>query len=629
MKRSISVCLDDLTFTDYDIYLFKEGSHTKLYKKLGAHIVEKDGRKGVYFAVWAPNSPFVSVVGDFNGYNKDANPLKKDKNSGIWSGFVENAKIYQTYKFHIETPFGAYNLKADPFAFFSEKPPKSASVIYDLSGFEWEDGEWLKKRSQNFDKPMSIYEVHLGSWKRKSYGIYLNYKELAYELVEYMKKMGFTHVELLPITEHPYDGSWGYQSTGYFSPTARFGEPKDFMAFVNIMHKNGFGVIMDWVPSHFAVDGHGLIAFDGTALYEYEDPRLGYHPEWKSSVFDYSKGEVRSFLLSSAHFWFDMYHIDGLRVDAVASMIYRDYARKEWIPNRFGGRENLEAIDFLKKLNESCYRDFKGITMIAEESTAFPKVTWPVDKDGLGFGYKWNMGWMHDTLEYFKVDPVFRKYHHHQITFSFVYAFSENYILPLSHDEVVHMKGSLINKMPGDIERKFANLRALFGFMFAHPGKKLLFMGDEIAQYGEWNFASEVDWQVLENPLNKGVQELLKTLNSIYKSEKALWLDCNSSGFELLYDHAEQNIVIFKRKNGDEEIIVVCNFADFTYNDFEFGVDKNSTYVQIFNSQDPTFGGWGMENDVIETYEKPMHNRKYSIRLDLPPLSVLYLKPVS
>ncbi len=625
----MNVHLGDLVFTDYDTYLFKEGSHTTLYKKLGAHIVEKYGKIGVYFAVWAPHSPYVSVVGDFNWYNKDTHPLKKDENSGIWSGFVEDAKIYQTYKFYIETPFGTCNLKADPFAFFNEKPPKSASVIYDLSAFKWEDKEWLKKRTQNFDKPMSIYEVHLGSWKRKSDGNYLSYTELACDLVEYMKKMDFTHIELLPITEYPYDGSWGYQSTGYFSPTARFGKPSDFMEFVNIMHKNGFGIIMDWAPSHFAVDGHGLISFDGTALYEYEDSRLGYHPEWKSSIFDYSKGGVRSFLLSSAHFWFDLYHIDGLRVDAVASMIYRDYARKEWIPNKFGGRENLEAIDFLKKLNENCYRDFDGITVIAEESTAFPKVTWPVDKDGLGFGYKWNMGWMHDTLEYFKVDPVFRKYHHHQIMFSFAYAFSENYVLPLSHDEVVHIKGSLINKMPGDIEKKFANLRALFGFMFSHPGKKLLFMGDEIAQYGEWNFASEIDWQVLENPLNRGLQELLKTLNSIYKSERALWLDCDNSGFELLYDHAEQNIVIFKRKNGENEIIVVCNFADFTYKNFEFGIDKNSTYTQIFNSQDPNFGAWVIENNIIETYKKPLHNRKYSIRLALPPLSVLYLKPVS
>ena len=476
---------------ELDIYLFKQGTHTKLYEKLGAHMMVHESKAGVLFSVWAPNAESVTVRGDFNDYDTHAHPLKRrEDDSGIWEGFIEGVEEGLTYKYHIVSKF--HNIvhdKSDPFAFYSEKPSKSASRVWSLDAYMWEDKAWMKERYEHnsHDAPISVYEMHLGSWMRKveEDNRYLTYKELSVELVTYLKQMNYTHVEFMPLTEYPYFGSWGYQVVGYFSATARFGEPEDLMYLIDVLHQNGIGVIMDWVPSHFAVDMHGLINFDGTALYEHEDPRQGYHPEWGSIIFNYGRNEVKSFLISSAMFWLEKYHVDGIRVDAVASMLHLDYAREEgeWIPNIHGGNENLEAVDFLRRLNESVYAAFPDIIMIAEESTAWPMVTRPTDIGGLGFGFKWNMGWMHDTLKYMKYDPIHRQHHHNQLTFSLWYAFDEHFMLPLSHDEVVHMKGSLINKMPGDDNQKFANLRAMYGYMMAHPGKKLLFMGGDIAQY--------------------------------------------------------------------------------------------------------------------------------------------------
>ncbi|WP_457565026.1 1,4-alpha-glucan branching protein GlgB [Caminibacter sp.] len=624
----------DITrFSDFDIYLFKEGTHTELYNKFGAHFMKREGKEGVYFAVWAPHAKEVSVVGDFNSYDETKHPLKKrDDESGIWEGFVEGVKKGQTYKYSILTPFNERLLKADPFAFFAETPPKSASRVWDIEGFRWKDFEWMRERKDKnrINQAINIYEVHLGSWKRKN-GEYLNYIEYAKELSRYVKEMGYTHVELLPITEYPFKGSWGYQVSGYFAPTARYGTPQEFMEFVDIMHKEGIGVILDWVPSHFVTDGHGLIAFDGMALYEYEDPRKGYHPEWKSAVFDYSKGEVRSFLISSANFWLDKYHIDGIRVDAVASMLYLDYGRKEgeWVPNKYGGNINLEAVEFLKALNEKCYGRFPDIMMIAEESTAFPGVTKPVFAGGLGFGFKWNMGWMHDTLNYFKLDPIYRKHHHNQITFSMWYAYDEHFILPLSHDEVVHMKGSLINKMPGDLNQKFANLRALFSYMIAHPGKKLLFMGGEIGQFKEWDYDSELDWEVLKNPLNLNLNKMLKKLYNLYKSEAALFKwDDDRRGFEWINaNDAERSVLSFIRQYKDEKIVVVCNFADFEYKNYLLGVPNYGIYEEIFNSQSREFDGWDYNKKrVLKSEKKECCEREYSIEFTLPALSVIYFK---
>ena len=623
----------DITrFGELDIYLFKEGTHTRLYEKFGAHPMERKGQKGYYFALWAPHAKAVSVVGDWNGYDPHANPLKKGE-AGIWEGFIPNLVKGQTYKYHIITPYDTTLLKADPYAFYAENPPKSASRLWDLGGYAWRDRQWMRKRPSinATDRPINIYEVHLGSWRKKEDGSYLSYKEAARELVQYLTKMHYTHIELMPIMEHPFKGSWGYQITGYFAPTARYGTPQEFMEFVDTMHSAGIGVILDWVPSHFVTDGHGLVAFDGTALYEYEDPRKGYHPEWKSAIFDYGKGEVRSFLLSSAHYWLDRYHVDGIRVDAVASMLYLDYARKEgeWVPNIHGGNENLEAIAFLQELNKSCYRDFEGIMMVAEESTAFPGVTAPVDKGGLGFGYKWNMGWMHDTLKYFKTDPLFRKYHHNQITFSMWYNYDENFILPLSHDEVVHMKGSLINKMPGDVNQKFANLRALLAYMIAHPDKKLLFMGGEFGQWKEWNYKDQLEWYLLDYPLHKGLQKMVATLNRLYKEEPALHeLEMERDGFEWLNEKDwEREVLVFARKGKKERIVAVCNFADTIYPDYRIPLAEDGIYEEIFNSQAKEFEGWD-ENPkrIVEAEEKPCCAHPYSTSIDLPALGVLFLK---
>ena len=623
---------DVTRFSEFDIYLFKEGTHYELYDKFGSFPMKREGQKGVYFAVWAPNAKEVSVVGDFNHYNPKIHPLKKrEDNSGIWEGFVTEAKIGDTYKYHILTPYNKVNLKADPYAKRSEKPPKSASVIWEPK-YKFSDKKWLEKRKKTIwqEEAINIYEVHLGSWKKRD-GEYLNYVEYANELVKYLKKMNYTHIELLPVTEYPFKGSWGYQVSGYFAPTARYGKPEEFKKFVDIMHKNSIGVIMDWVPSHFVTDGHGLIAFDGTALYEYKDPKKGYHPEWKSAVFDYGRPEVRAFLISSAVYWLKKYHIDGIRVDAVASMIYLDYARKEgkWCPNIYGGNENLEAISFLKQLNETCYREFEDILMIAEESTAFPKLTYPLYEGGVGFGYKWNMGWMHDTLNYFKLDPIYRKHHHNQITFSLWYAFDEKFVLPLSHDEVVHMKGSLINKMPGDVNQKFANLRALFAYMTAHPHKKLLFMGGEFGQWKEWDYESELEWYLLKENYHKSLQKMVSKLNYLYKTEKALYKwDEERRGFEWMNDRDEERSVLSFARYGDDDIVVaVCNFADTEYKNYQVAVPKEGKYTEIFNSQSKEFNGWDKtQKRVLKSVHKECCFKQNSVFVDLPALGVLFFK---
>lgn len=625
--------------SEMDIYLFKQGTHTKLYDKLGSHSMVHEGCSGVYFAVWAPNAAALSVRGDFNDYSTDSHPLKlRDDDSGIWEGFIAGVEQGLTYKYHIVSKF--HNIvhdKSDPFGFYAELPPKSASRVWSIDNYGWEDREWMGERYQHnaHTAPISVYEIHLGSWRRhvEEGERYLTYRELAVELVAYLKEMNYTHVEFMPLTEYPFFGSWGYQVVGYFAATSRFGTPQDLMYLIDSLHQNGIGVIMDWVPSHFAVDMHGLINFDGTALYEHDDPRQGFHPEWGSIIFNYGRNEVQSFLISSAMFWVDKYHIDGIRVDAVASMLYLNYARKEgeWIPNQHGGNENLEAIEFLKKLNTSLYGAFPDILMIAEESTAYPMVTRPVDVGGLGFGFKWNMGWMHDSLKYMSYDPLYRQHHHHQLTFSMWYGFDENFMLPLSHDEVVHMKGSLINKMPGDTNQKFANLRALLAHMMAHPGKKLLFMGGEIAQYAEWNFERSLDWHLMDFPLHAGLNKMVSELNRIYRIERALhFYDEKREGFEWIDDRDySHNTLAFVRKSDipSESIYVVCNFADATRENYKMGVLESGEFVEIFNSQSSQFEGWNILNDkTIKSVTEEIHGRDNSITLRLPPLGVVFLK---
>lgn len=622
--------------TDYDIYLFKEGNHFHLYEKMGAHMVEQDGIRGVYFAVWAPNAEAVSVIGDFNDWDNNKNPLNpRWDESGIWEGFIPNIGKGTIYKYHIRSRFNNYEVdKADPFAFYSEVPPKTASVVWDLS-YEWNDQEWMKNRHRHNsqDAPISIYEVHLGSWRRvlEEGNRPLTYREMAQSLVDYAKEMGFTHVEFLPVMEHPFYGSWGYQVTGYFAPTSRYGTPQDLMYLIDCLHRAGIGVILDWVPSHFPGDEHGLIYFDGTDLYSHSDPKKGFHPHWHSYIFNYGRYEVRNFLISSALFWLDKYHADGLRVDAVASMLYLDYGREEWIPNEYGGRENLEAISFLKRLNEMVYQKYPDVQTIAEESTAWPMVTRPTYIGGLGFGMKWNMGWMHDTLDYFSKDPIFRKYHHNQLTFSIWYAFSENFLLPLSHDEVVHGKGSLIRKMPGDEWQKNANLRLLFGYMFAHPGKKLLFMGGEIAQWKEWNHDEGLEWFALEYPFHRGIKEWVKDLNHLYKSEPALHeLDFSQEGFEWVDFHDWQQSIISlirKGKKQDRVILVVCNFTPVPRYNYLIGVPEKGYWKELLNSDSEFYGGSGMGNSGgAQTTSIPWNGRPYSLSLTLPPLAALFLK---
>ena len=616
-----------------DAYLFREGTHSRLYDLLGCHPDEKGG--GARFAVWAPNAEAVSVVGDWNYWSGDADLLQPDPDgTGIWSGHVPNAAIGQTYKYRIRSRHGGYMVdKADPVAFAAELPPATASRICELS-YQWGDAGWMADRARRnaLDAPMSVYEVHLGSWRRED-GHFLGYREIAHRLAAYALEMGFTHVELMPVTEHPFYGSWGYQTTGYFAPTARFGSPQDFMYLVDHLHQKGIGVLLDWVPSHFPTDEHGLAYFDGTHLYEHADPRQGFHPEWNSSIFNYGRPEVRSFLVSSGLFWLDLYHIDGLRVDAVASMLYLDYARGHggWVPNRHGGRENLEAIDFLQTLNRAVYREHPDTLTVAEESTAWPRVSRPTDMDGLGFGEKWNMGWMHDTLAYMKEEPVHRKYHHHKLTFSLVYAFHENFVLPFSHDEVVHGKGSLLGKMPGDNWQQFANLRALYGFMWAHPGKKLLFMGGEFGQRREWTHDGELEWWVSGLEGHAGLQRLVSQLNRVYRASPALHrLDFSSAGFEwLAADEADLSIFAFLRKAGDGSppLLAVSNMTPVPRTNYMLGVPLGGRWCEVINTDATEFGGSGWGNfGGVEAAPVGSHGRRQSVCLTLPPLSTLILE---
>ena len=625
-------------FTDFDINLFKSGKHFRLYEKLGAHVIDLNGQSGTYFAVWAPNANKVSVVGDFNQWNQDEHTLNvRWDSSGIWEGFIPGVKPGNIYKYKIfSNEYDQILEKGDPFASLWEVPPKTASVVWDIN-YEWHDKNWMENHASfnSLDKPFSIYEVHIGSWKRKfdQGNESLSYGELAGQLVNHVKESGFTHVEFLPVMEHPFFGSWGYQTTGYYAPSARFGTPQEFMYLVDKFHEAEIGVILDWVPSHFPDDAHGLISFDGTGLYEHSDPKKGFHPDWESYIFNYGRNEVRSFLISNAIFWLDKYHADGLRVDAVASMLYLDYSRKEgeWIPNEHGGRENIEAISFLKELNEEIYQSFPTVQTIAEESTAWPMVSRPTSMGGLGFGMKWMMGWMHDTLEYFSKDPVHRKYHQNDVTFSLNYAFTENFLLPLSHDEVVHGKGSLVGKMPGDEWQRFANLRLLYTYMFTHPGTKLLFMGGEIAQTSEWKHDHTVEWHLLDHDPHKGVLALIKDLNKLYRSEPALYeLGFEGSGFEWidLSDH-ENSVLIYLRKghNPDQYIIVAANFTPAPRAGYQFGVPHNKSWKVIHNSDDKKYWGSGTLNEgIFEAQKSPAHGREYSIQVDLPPLAAVVLK---
>ncbi|WP_289659233.1 1,4-alpha-glucan branching protein GlgB [Flavobacterium panacagri] len=619
-------------FTDFDIDLFKAGKHFKLYEKLGAHLIEVNGVKGVYFAVWAPTAQSVSVVGDFNYWTQGEHNLNvRWDSSGIWEGFIPYISKGTLYKYKIHSSInGVVTEKADPFALYCEKPPHTASVVWDLD-YKWKDEKWMQNRKDKnaLDKPYSVYEVHLGSWRRADHNRFLSYLELADDLVKYVKETGFTHVEFMPIMEYPYDPSWGYQLTGYFAPTSRFGKPQDFMVLVDKLHQEGIGVILDWVPSHFPDDAHGLGYFDGSHLYEHPDRRKGYHPDWKSLVFNYGRNEVRAFLISNAVFWLQNYHADGLRVDAVASMLYLDYSRKdgEWEANIYGGRENLDSISFLKEFNEVIYSNFDGVQTIAEESTSFPMVSKPTSFGGLGFGMKWMMGWMHDTLKYFQKETVYRKYHQNDLTFSMTYAFTENFMLPFSHDEVVYGKQSLIYKMPGDEWQRFANLRLLYGYMFTHPGTKLLFMGAEFGQTGEWNFEQSLDWHLLQYDFHSGIKTLITDLNNLYKSYPALYeKQFSAEGFEWINYSDHQNAVmsyIRKGNNENENLIVVCNFTQVVRENYRIGIPKKGKLKEIFNTDNSIYGGSGVGNHhSIETKAFKYDGRDFSVELILPPLSV-------
>jgi 1,4-alpha-glucan branching enzyme len=624
--------------TEHDIYLFRQGTHFRLYDKLGAHPHTFHGTAGTHFGVWAPNAEAVSVIGDFNDWNPASHPLHvRADGSGIWEGFIPGIAAGTKYKYHLRSRHNGYRVdKADPFAFHGECPPRTASTVAEL-GFDWHDQSWIQQRPQanGLDRPMSIYEAHAGSWQRvpEEGGRFLGYRELAPRLASYLVETGFTHVEFLPLTEHPFYGSWGYQTTGYFAPSARYGTPQDLMFLIDTLHQAGIGVILDWVPSHFPTDAHGLSYFDGTYLFEHADPKRGYHPEWNSSIFNYGRHEVRSFLISSALFWLDQYHIDSLRVDAVASMLYLDYARREgeWIPNEYGGKEDLDAIHFLRTLNEAVYRDHPGVQTIAEESTAWPMVSRPTYVGGLGFGLKWNMGWMHDSLWYFSRDPVHRKYHHDQLTFSIWYAFHENFVLPLSHDEVVHGKGSLLGKMPGDDWHKFANLRALYGYMWTHPGKKLLFMGGEFGQWNEWYHETSLDWHLLQHAPHQGLLRFVGDLNRLYRREPALHeRDFSNDGFEWvdLYDW-ESSSVSYLRKgaNPADTLLVVCNFTPVARANYRVGVPHGGWWRELLNSDAPLYGGSGQGNlGGVEAAPVGAHGRFHSLTLQLPPLGVLVFK---
>ena len=628
----------EVLFTDFDKYLLGQGTHERSYEKLGAHLTEISGEQGVHFAVWAPNAREVSVVGDFNQWDPNAHKLTPS-DSGVWSSFVPNLEEYTVYKYRVMSQSGEVFDKADPYGFSMEQRPKTASVVVNLDNYQWNDDDWVSNRvnRQAFDQPMSIYEVHLGSWRKvedEKWGTrYLTYRELADELIPYVVETGYTHIELMPISEYPFDASWGYQVLGFYAPTSRFGTPQDLMYFIDQCHQNNIGVILDWVPAHFPKDGSGLNYFDGTHLYSHADPLQGEHQDWGTLIFNYDRNEVRTFLISNAIFWIDKYHFDGLRVDAVASMLYLDYSREDgqWVPNEYGGRENLGAISFLRNMNESVHGNFPGVLTIAEESTAWPMVSRPTYMGGLGFSLKWNMGWMHDSLKYLNKDPLFRRYHQNDMTFSLLYAFNENFVLPLSHDEVVHGKGSLINKMSGDEWQKFASLRAYYGFMWSHPGKKLLFMGGEFAQWQEWNFTQSLEWEALKAPNHKGVWNFIKDLNKLYQDEPALfeddfewtgftWIDANDS---------DNSVFSFMRnaKSTDEFIVVVSSFTPVVRQGYRVGVPKQGFYQEILNSDSEHYWGSNVGNEGgVYTEDIPFHGYNQSLSLTLPPLSTIYLK---
>lgn len=634
-KKSTAAPTDGFSLiTDFDIHLFKTGKHYKLYEKLGAHRVDTDTHRGTYFAVWAPNAKAVSVIGNFNHWKDGVHKLfPRWDESGIWEALFTDVEHGEAYKYAIHSNTGEFLEKADPFGSYFETPPRTASIVWQPH-YEWHDSVWMTERRKNVGmrKPYSVYEVHLGSWRRKSENDefrYLTYPEMAEQLVPYVQEMGFTHVEFLPVMEHPFYGSWGYQLTGYFAPTSRYGSPSDFMYLVDCFHRAGIGVILDWVPSHFPGDAHGLFKFDGTFLYEHEDPRKGFHPDWKSYIFNYGRNEVRSFLISNALFWLDRYHIDGLRVDAVASMLYLDYSRNagEWIPNIYGGNENIEAINFLKEMNEVVYNQFPDVVTIAEESTSWTGVSRPTYLGGLGFGQKWMMGWMHDTLHYLSEDPVYRRYHQNEITFSIVYAFTENFMLPLSHDEVVHGKGSLAGKMPGDEWQKFANLRLLFGYMFMHPGTKLLFMGGEFGQTSEWNHERSLDWHLLDYGVHQGVQKFVADLNRFYRDEKALYQhQFEHKGFSWIdYSDQENSVIAFQRQTESKEdlLIVVCNFTPVVRHHYRVGVPYRGLWKEVLNSDHSRYHGSGVLNDrAVMTNPVKYHGGDNSISLTLPPLGI-------
>lgn len=620
--------------TDDDRWRFAEGTHTRLYEVLGAHPIRYRGREGTLFAVWAPEAEAVSVVGDFNSWQPGRNPLHPREISGIWEGFVPSVGPGALYKYHLASRHGPSFLKADPFAFHAETPPRTASVVWDL-GYRWGDETWLRDRGRRIalQAPVAIYEGHLGSWRRNRDGGYLTYRELAPLLAAYLTDLGFTHVEFLPMMEHPFYGSWGYQSTGYFAPTSRYGPPQDFMYLIDHLHQHGIGVILDWVPSHFATDGHGLGAFDGSHLYEHADPQRGVHPDWGSFTFNYDRHEVRSFLLSSALFWLDCYHADGLRLDAVASMLYLDYSRKDggWLPNPHGGREDLGAIAFLRKLNEEVYRQLPDVQMIAEESTAWPMVSRPTSIGGLGFGLKWDMGWMHDTLRYMSNDPIHRKHHHDKLTFRMLYATHENFVLPLSHDEVVHGKGSLLGKMPGDDWQKFANLRLLLGYMYASPGKKLLFMGGEIGQWREWDHEGELDWPLLGHEPHRGIRRWVADLNRLYCAEPALHSrDCGDIGFQWVEpSDAGSSVVAFLRWGREDRdvVLAVGNFTPVVRTGYRVGVPYPGRWAEILNGDATAYGGSGQGNlGGVDAEEVPAHGFPRSLSLTLPPLAMLFFR---
>lgn len=617
--------------SELPVYLFKQGTNFESYRFFGAHPAVQGGREGVLFTVWAPHAKKVSVEGDFNDWDPEANPLTDPDKSGIWQGFVEDLPEYAMYKYAITTQTGEQLLKADPYAFHTETRPGNCSKVYDLSGYSWQDEAWCSDRSHKdiVNTPVNIYELHAGSWRTHADGNPLSYAQLAEQLVPYIKEMGYTHVELMPMAEYPFDGSWGYQVTGYYAPTSRYGTPKDFMAFVDTMHQNGIGVIMDWVPAHFPKDAFGLYKFDGENCYEDADPLRSEHKEWGTMVFDYGRNEVKSFLISNALYWLREYHLDGLRVDAVASMLYLDYNRQngEWRPNIHGGNENLEAIEFLRTLNAAVFERLPGAMMIAEESTAWPMVTRPGKEGGLGFNFKWNMGWMNDMLRYMSTDPLFRAGNHDKLTFSFMYAFSEHFVLPISHDEVVHGKCSLIGKMPGEYEEKFANLRTFFGYMMAHPGKKLLFMGQEFGQFIEWNETKELDWLLLSYEKHAQLANYVKTLNHFYTETPALWqIDYSWEGFQwVVADDKDQSIIVFRRLDDDgREVLIACNFTPVARPGYRFGVPRAGTYKELLSSDAVEFGGTGLHNPPIRAKKKAVHGQEYSIEVTLPPMSTVY-----